>query len=87
MPLSFRLGPGRAGSALDTQTAATLWHRPHIPLSRPWRPTTSRRAAAELGALAWKIADERWSDTTNDEELSELARRTLTEVRAASALC
>ena len=43
--------------------------------------------AAELGALAWKIAYERWSDTANGDDFSEVARRALGEVRAASALC
>jgi AcrR family transcriptional regulator len=42
--------------------------------------------AAELGALAWKIAYERWSDPANGDEFSELARRALVEVQAASAL-
>ncbi|MFI7001160.1 helix-turn-helix domain-containing protein [Nocardia sp. NPDC050175] len=45
------------------------------------------RVAAELGALAWKLAYERWSDPTNSDNFGDLARRTLTEVRAASALC
>ena len=45
------------------------------------------RVAAELGALAWKIADERWSDASNADEFSEVARRALDEVQAASALC
>jgi AcrR family transcriptional regulator len=43
--------------------------------------------AAELGALAWEIAYERWSDPANGEDFSEAARRALGEVRAASALC
>jgi hypothetical protein len=43
--------------------------------------------AAELGALASKIAYERWSDTDNGDEFSEVARRTLSEPQAASALC
>jgi hypothetical protein len=43
--------------------------------------------AAELGALAWKIADERWSDITNSDDFSDVARRALDEVQAASALC
>ena len=43
--------------------------------------------AAELGALAWKIAYERWSDATNGDDFSELARRALGDVQAASALC
>jgi hypothetical protein len=43
--------------------------------------------AAELGALAGKIAYERWSDTASGDDFSELARRALGEVQAASALC
>lgn len=43
--------------------------------------------AAELGALGWKIAYERWSDPANDDDFSEVARRALGEVQAASALC
>jgi AcrR family transcriptional regulator len=43
--------------------------------------------AAELGVLALKIAYERWSDTANGDDFSEVARRTLSELQAASALC
>lgn len=43
--------------------------------------------AAELGALAWKIAYERWRDPANGDDFSEVARRALGEVQAASALC
>jgi AcrR family transcriptional regulator len=43
--------------------------------------------AADLGALTLKMAYERWSDTTNGDEFSEVARRMLGELRAASALC
>jgi hypothetical protein len=43
--------------------------------------------AAELGALASKIAYERWSDTADGGDFSEVARRALGEVQAASALC
>jgi hypothetical protein len=43
--------------------------------------------AAELGSLAWKIADECWSDITNSDDFSDVARRALDEVQAASALC
>ena len=56
-------------------------------LSRRGVPALASRVAAELGALAWKIAYERWSDTANGEDFSELARRALGEVQAASALC
>lgn len=43
--------------------------------------------AAELGVLALKIAYERWSDTVSGEEFAEVARRALSELRAASAQC
>ena len=56
-------------------------------LSRRGVPDLTSRVAAELGALAWKIAYERWSDTANGEDFSELARRALGELQAASALC
>src|SRR5713101_4348462 len=50
-------------------------------------PDLTARVAAELGALTLKIAYERWSDMTDGEEFSEVARRTLSELQAASALC
>jgi AcrR family transcriptional regulator len=50
-------------------------------------PDLTARVAAELGALAWKIAYERWSGTTGDDEFGAAARRALREVRAASAAC
>ena len=56
-------------------------------LSRRGVPALTSSVAAELGALAWKIAYERWSDTANGEDFGELARRALGEVQAASALC
>ncbi|MEU7139695.1 helix-turn-helix domain-containing protein [Nocardia sp. NPDC046473] len=56
-------------------------------LERRGVPALTARVAAELGALAWKLAYERWSDPTNSDNFGDLARRTLTEVRAASALC
>jgi AcrR family transcriptional regulator len=43
--------------------------------------------AAELGGLALKLAYERWSDATDGDEFSDVARRTLDELQAASALC
>lgn len=49
-------------------------------------PALTASVAAELGALAWKIAYTRWSDPANDDDFGDLARRTLGEVRAASAL-
>ncbi|OHV50147.1 MULTISPECIES: TetR/AcrR family transcriptional regulator [unclassified Pseudofrankia] len=50
-------------------------------------PDLTSCVAAELGALALKIAYERWSDTTNGDDFSEVARQTLRDVHAASALC
>jgi len=43
--------------------------------------------AAELGMLAWTIAYERWCDPASDEDFSELARRALSEVQAATTSC
>jgi AcrR family transcriptional regulator len=56
-------------------------------LRRRGVPDMTSRVAAELGALALKIAYERWSDTTSGDEFGEVARRTLSELRAASAQC
>ena len=55
-------------------------------LKRRGVPDLTSRVAAELGTLAWEIAYERWIDTTNGDEFSELARQTLGEVHAATAL-
>jgi AcrR family transcriptional regulator len=56
-------------------------------LSRRGVPALTSRVAAELGAVAWKIAFECWSDPANGEDFSDLARRALGEVQAASASC
>ncbi|GCD33031.1 TetR family transcriptional regulator [Streptomyces chrestomyceticus JCM 4735] len=56
-------------------------------LKRRGVPDLTARVAAELGALAWKIAYERWRDATNRDDFAVLARQTLTEVQAAGALC
>jgi len=56
-------------------------------LRRRGVPDLTSCVAAELGALAMKIAYERWSETANGGEFSEVARRALSEVQAASALC
>ena len=56
-------------------------------LKRRGVPELTSCVAAELGALALKIAYERWSDTPSGDEFSELARRTLREVQAAGASC
>lgn len=50
-------------------------------------PDLTASVAAELGALAWKIAYERWIAPTNGDEFKDIARRTLIEVHAASASC
>jgi AcrR family transcriptional regulator len=56
-------------------------------LRRRGVPVLTSSVAAELGVLAWKIAYDRWSDTADGDDFSEVARRALAEVRAASALC
>jgi AcrR family transcriptional regulator len=56
-------------------------------LKRRGAPGLTSCVAAELGALAWKIAYERWSDTASGDDFSQLARRALDEVQAASTLC
>ncbi|MEU8706871.1 helix-turn-helix domain-containing protein [Streptomyces sp. NPDC048565] len=48
-------------------------------------PELTSRVAAEVGALVMKITYERWSDAAGTEEFTEVARRTLGEVRAAGA--
>jgi AcrR family transcriptional regulator len=50
-------------------------------------PDLTARVAAELGALAWKLAYERWSDPATGGDFSEVARQALGELLAASALC
>jgi AcrR family transcriptional regulator len=55
-------------------------------LKRRGVPELTSCVAAGLGALAWKIAYERWSDRTSGDDFGELARRTLSDVQAASAL-
>ena len=56
-------------------------------LKRRGVPGLTSRVAAELGALASKIAYERWSDAASGDDFGEVARRALGEVKAASALC
>jgi AcrR family transcriptional regulator len=56
-------------------------------LKRRGVPGLTACVAAELGAVAWKIAYEHWSDTPGGDDFSELARQALREVQAASALC
>ena len=56
-------------------------------LKRRGVPDLTARVAAELGALALKIAYDRWSDPANGDDFGEIARRALSEVQAASSLC
>jgi AcrR family transcriptional regulator len=56
-------------------------------LKRRGVPDLTACVAAQLGALALKIAYERWSDATSGGEFSEVARRTLSDLQAAGALC
>ncbi|MBP2478525.1 AcrR family transcriptional regulator [Crossiella equi] len=50
-------------------------------------PALPARVTAELAALAWKIAYERWTAPANTEDFGALARQTITEVQAAAARC
>jgi len=50
-------------------------------------PDLTACVAAELGALTSKIAYERWSETTTSDDFTAIARRTLAELQAATALC
>jgi AcrR family transcriptional regulator len=50
-------------------------------------PELTALVAAQLGALGLKLAYERWSDPDSDGEFGAVARRTLWELRAASASC
>ncbi|MFB4300244.1 helix-turn-helix domain-containing protein [Actinomadura sp. NTSP31] len=56
-------------------------------LQRRGVPDLTSRVAAELGALAMKIAFELWSDAANDDDFGELARRTLRDLQAATTSC
>ncbi|MEU7151927.1 helix-turn-helix domain-containing protein [Streptomyces sp. NPDC045470] len=55
-------------------------------LHRRGAPRLTARVAAQLGALAWEIAFERWIDTGSSEGFGPLARQALAEVRAAAAV-
>jgi AcrR family transcriptional regulator len=52
-------------------------------LKRRGVPDLTSQVAATLGALALKIAYERWSDTTDIDDFGGFARRTLSELQAA----
>ena len=53
-------------------------------LTRRGIPEPAAWVAADLGALAWKVAYERWCDLASDDDFSEAARQALGEVRAAA---
>jgi AcrR family transcriptional regulator len=50
-------------------------------------PELTARVAAELAALASKIAYERWTDAADGDDFGDLARQALGEVQGASAFC
>ena len=56
-------------------------------LRRRGVPDLPASVAAELAALAWKVAYERWSDPAGGDDFGDIARRALGEVQAASARC
>ncbi|SEO67787.1 TetR/AcrR family transcriptional regulator [Amycolatopsis saalfeldensis] len=56
-------------------------------LKRRGVPELTARAAAELGALAFEIAYDRWSSATGGDDFAAVARKALGEVRAATELC
>jgi AcrR family transcriptional regulator len=56
-------------------------------LSRRGVPPLTAAVAADLAALAWKIAEARWSEPTNHDSFGAVARQALREVQAASTLC
>lgn len=56
-------------------------------LKRRGVPDLTAYVAAELGALAGRIAYERWSETADGEDYSAYVQRAFGEVRAAGASC
>ena len=56
-------------------------------LKRRGVPELTACVAAELGALAMKIAYERWSDPAGGGDFGETARQALEDVQAAGELC
>jgi AcrR family transcriptional regulator len=55
-------------------------------LKRRGVPDLIAHVASQLGSLAWKIAYDRWIDAPDGDDFREIARRTLGELQAASAL-
>lgn len=53
-------------------------------LQRRGSSALSAAAAAQLGALAWQIAFQRWSAETSDDEFGVLARQTIDDLRATN---
>jgi hypothetical protein len=53
-------------------------------LERRDAPALTACLAARLGALALKIAYERWSHAPSDSDFGEIARRTLCELQTSS---
>jgi AcrR family transcriptional regulator len=56
-------------------------------LERRGVPDLTARLAAQLGALAMKVAYDRWISGGADEEFGEVARRALSELQAAAVRC
>ena len=50
-------------------------------------PDLTARVAANLGALASTIAYERWTQTTDGDDFSKIARQALEDVQASTSLC
>lgn len=53
-------------------------------LKRRGVPELTASVASELGALAFKLAYERWTDTTDGDDFGVLVRRTLIELHATT---
>ena len=56
-------------------------------LKRRGVPELTARAAAELGALAFELAYDRWTAAVGGDDFGAVARKVLGEVRAATELC
>jgi len=55
-------------------------------LTRRGVPEMTACVAAQLGALAMKIAFDRWIDAPNDETFDDIARQTLSELQEVNVL-
>ena len=56
-------------------------------LERRGTPALTAQVTAQVGALALRIAYERWSDSADGDDFGHIARATLHELRAASESC